>query len=131
MVILDKYIQTKITKYTQIELSRTLKISIGQINKTIKELENIGAIEIKPKSFELIDYKKLLLFWATKRNMTKDIIYKTHSNMTIKEIESTMPNKTIFTAYSGYRQLFNDAPSDYDKVCVYSDDFKYKTKISI
>lgn len=120
--IMSGCINAKKTNFTQRGLALDCNISLGYINKVIKELEEIGVLEIKSRYFQLIDAKKLLTFWATKRNLNQEIIYKTHCDLSIKQIESQIPNDVAFTAYSAYRLTFKDAPADYDKVYVYGTD---------
>ena len=38
-------------EFTQLELSRELKVSVGQVNKVTKALENAGAVAKKGKEF--------------------------------------------------------------------------------
>jgi hypothetical protein len=38
------------------------------------------------------------------------------------KIEGSMPSGAIFTAFSGYRLLFKEAPADYSEVYVYADE---------
>jgi len=118
--ILTGYFERKKTEFTQKEIATKYKISAGLVNKVTKELSGLGAISLSSKHFNLTDVKKLLVFWATKRNLSRDIVYSTHVNATAKEIESKMPTNTFFTAYTAYRLKYDDAPSDYDKVYVYA-----------
>ncbi|MFH1752514.1 MAG: hypothetical protein ABH821_06290 [archaeon] len=122
--VLESFFKEKKTIFTQKEIALKHQISIGLVNKTLKELEEIGAIERKPRNFQLIDAKKLSVYWATKRNLHKDIVYKTFFEGNVKEIEGLMPDKVVFTAYSGYRLLFDDTPADYNKVFVYGDSIR-------
>lgn len=122
--ILESYFKKKQILFTQSSIAKTCHVSIGLVNATVWQLEDLGVVRIKLRSFELQDAKKLLVFWATKRNLKKDLVYKTYFNGTVKEIESLMSNEAVFTAYSAYRLTYKDAPSDYDKVYVYSENLK-------
>ena len=70
--------------------------------------------------------KKILLYWAGKRDLSKDIIYSTYSPSPVTSIEAQMSTGAIFTTYSGYRLRFGEAPVDYDEVYVYADSREVK-----
>lgn len=116
--ILENFKKKKI--FFQNELSKNCNISIGLVNKTIKTLEQLGCIQIKQRGFIIINPKKILLYWASIRNLNKDIIYQTFSDKSIIEIEKSMP-QGIFTAYSGFKYKFKNIPSDYSEVFIYAD----------
>jgi predicted transcriptional regulator len=119
--ILDNTMQKKQASFTQLDLSKKLKFSLSTINNALKPLEEIGAIEKKPRSFIISDVRKALLFWASVRRLSKDIIYSTRSESSVQKIEGEMPAGVVFTAYSGYRLFFNEAPADYSEVYAYAD----------
>ena len=106
---------------TQLFLSKKFKFSLSTVNNALKPLEEIGAITKRQRGFEVVDIKKMLIYWASVRRLSKDILYKTNSNMKIMKIESSLPYGCIFTAFSAYRILYNDAPADYSEVYVYTD----------
>jgi len=118
--LLEKIIQDHINKTTQKQLSKDCAVSIGTVNYALKPLSQMGIIEKKQRSFKIINPKKLLLYWASKRNLTNEIIYAAFSKENTRKIELMMP-PCIFTAYSGYKHKFNDAPADYGEIYAYSD----------
>ncbi len=120
--VLYQAIEKKNRKLTQLELSRKLNISLSIVNKAIKNLSNIGSVEIHLKNFHVIDIKKILYYWASIRNLQRDIVYKTRVELPVIEIEKSMPNNIIFTAYSAYKFKFKDVPADYSEVYVYGDE---------
>lgn len=120
--ILYQAIEKKNRTSTQSSLAKNLNISLSIVNNAVKRLAEIGAIEIKPRLFYVIDIKKILYYWASVRNLQKDIIYSTRIEMPVKEIEKLMPNDIIFGAYSAYKFLFNDVPADYSEIYVYGDE---------
>jgi len=71
--IATDYLSGKNT-FTQKELSNRLGISISDINVSLKKLEEINAISIKPKYFNIIAIDRLLLYWATHRKLEKDLL---------------------------------------------------------
>ena len=91
------------------------------VNLIVAKLERLGTIEKKPLGFRVIDPKKILIYWASKRDLTKDVIYEASSPLSALEIEAQMPSGAIFTSYSGYRLKFGTTPVDYDEVYVYAD----------
>ena len=128
--ILEEAIENKSYKLTQKALSKELKISLSTVNHALKPLKNMGAIKINLKNFEIINIKKILYYWASIRNIGKDIIYKTRVDKSVKGIEQNMPNSVIFTAYSAYKFKFKDTPADYSEVYVYGnlEDIKKRFK---
>ncbi len=106
--------------FKQIALAGRCKTSIGNVHKALRPLEQMNCIEKKPMGFAVINPKKILLYWASARNLERDIIYKTHVRGTVHETEKGMP-PVIFTAYSGYKFRFNSTPSDYSEVLVYGE----------
>lgn len=103
--------------FTQLELSKICEVSLGLVNKTIKELKDIGAVDIGLRQFRVIDPAKLLFNWATKRNIKKDISASYSINLPITELEKELP--FILTAYSGWRLLSNSVPFDYNEIYCY------------
>ena len=109
-----------INRFTQKDLSERLHISISNVNKAIKRLEEINSVVISRRSFRIIAFDRILLYWATHRKLYNDIIYESFSNMNVIDTENSLPNGIAFTAYSGYKKLYNDVPADYDEVFVYA-----------
>lgn len=105
-------------RFQQKALSKKCKVSIGLVNKTIANLERAGAVQRAGRGFSVIDPNKILLEWATSRNLQKEAkgfcIRKTTG-----DIEKTMPACAIFTAFSGWRLLTKRTPADYREVYIY------------
>jgi len=118
--ILYQAIEKNNFSLTQSELSKKLDLSLSIVNLSIKKLSNIGAIKINQRSFNILDIKKILYFWASIRNLEKDVIFKTRIDLPAREIERNMPNIS-FTAYTSYKMKFNDVPADYSEIYVYAD----------
>jgi len=106
--------------FTQRELSDRLGISIGNVNKALKALEAINAVRIAHRSFSIIAIDRLLLYWASHRNLNNDIVYSAFSDMRISEIEASMPNGIAFTAYTAYKKIYKSTPADYGEVYAYA-----------
>lgn len=128
--ILYQSIEKKNKVLTQSFLAKTLKLSLSVVNKSVKTLEKIGAVEIRQRSLHIIDIKKILYFWASIRNLQKDIIYSTRINLPVIKIEKLMPDDIVFGAFSAYKFLFKDVPADYSEVYVYGDEISLKKRFS-
>ena len=113
------YIEGK-RSFTQLEISKDLGVSLSIVNGAVTGLEGINAVRVKPRSFEVVALDRLLLYWATHRNLKKDIVYQTRADMPTKGIEKGMPDGVAFTGYTAYRFLFNEAPADYSEVYLYA-----------
>lgn len=106
-------------KHTQKNLADYFGYSLSTINLAIKKVAAIGAVKMSGKFFVLSNPKKLLFYWATHRNLDKDIIYKTHSGLPISEIEGLIPPQSIMGGFSAAKKILGEAPSDYSKVFFY------------
>ncbi len=120
--ILYKMIEKKERKLTQSGLSKEFGISLSVVNLAVRRLNEIGAVKILQRSFNIIDARKIIYFWASIRNLKKDIIFNGRVEMSVREIERNMPANIIFSAYSAYKFRFKDVPADYSEVYVYADE---------
>ncbi|MEM0492574.1 MAG: winged helix-turn-helix transcriptional regulator [Candidatus Thermoplasmatota archaeon] len=118
--ILHLILEKNVRKTTQKQLSEDCKVSIGLVDYALKPLHQMGIIEIHNRYLNIINPKKLLLYWASILSLSSNIVYTTYVKESSRVIEQMMP-PCIFTAYSGYRYLFNDTPADYSEVYVYGD----------
>ncbi|MDP3027631.1 MAG: winged helix-turn-helix domain-containing protein [Nanoarchaeota archaeon] len=119
--MLYQAIECKNRRLTQLEISKKLKISLSTVNLAVKKLEKMGAVIIEKMGFRMIDLKKIIYYWASIRNLEKDIIYKTRLEMPVREIERNISD-VVFAAYSAYKFKFKDVPADYSEVYVYADE---------
>ncbi|MGI0141368.1 MAG: hypothetical protein ACREBF_01810 [Candidatus Micrarchaeales archaeon] len=106
--------------FTQLSLSKSLGLSLSTVNAAVVNLRDISAVRVKQRSFEVVAFDRLLLYWATHRLLKKDIIYQTRVDMPVREIERSMPQEIAFTGYTAYRLIFKEAPADYSEVYVYA-----------
>lgn len=120
--VLDGALEKKRYRFTQLELAKALKVSLSTINNAVKPLRRIGAIRVERRSFEVVNPRKILYYWASTRNLEKDVIYKTRVEIkgNVTGIEKRMPPSIVFAAYSAYKFRFDDAPADYSEVYIYS-----------
>ena len=125
--MLYQAIERKRRILTQADLARNLHVSLSTVNAAVKSLEKMGAVDIKPRALHIIDIKKILYYWASVRNLQKDVVYSTRVEKPVSEIEKSMPNEVVFAAYTAYKFLFNkDVPADYSEVYVYGDEYELK-----
>lgn len=104
-------------KFTQLDLSKKCDVSLGFVNKIIKRLEEIGAVDIQRRCFRIIDSSKIIFDWASKRKIKRDISEKYFIDMSITSIEKSLP--FIFTGYSAWKLLTNSVPIDYNEIYIY------------
>ena len=119
--ILSEALKKRQFIFTQKNLAETFNISTCTVFNALKAPRQLSAIEVTGRFFRLKSIEKLLLLWATHRNLGSDIIYATHVGKSAREIEGLMPPNVIFGAFSAYRFAHNEAPADYDQVYVYAD----------
>ncbi len=115
-------IENRQFKQTQLALAKKLGISISTVNNALAPLEAMGAIIKMPRGFRIVDLKKIILYWATRRNLKKDIVYQTRVELPIEQIERGLPSSIIYAAYTAYKFRFEDVPADYDEVYVYANE---------
>lgn len=109
-------------QFTQKELAEKFGFSLSTVFNALKIPRRIGAIETTGRFFRVRDAEKFLSLWATHRNLEKDILYTTSSDLTINNIEANMPPSVIFAAFSAYRFVYQEAPADYGVVYIYISD---------
>ena len=119
--ILFQAMEKKSKKMTQSGIAKALGISLSTVNNALAPLRSMGAVTIGLRGFEASDCKKMIYYWASIRNIQKDIIYSTRAENPVRQIESEMPDSIVFAAYSAYKLRFNDSPADYSEVYVYGE----------
>ncbi|MDO8537962.1 MAG: winged helix-turn-helix transcriptional regulator [archaeon] len=118
LVFLEIFLGAK----TQKEIAQKLHISLSTVNNALEPLSRIGAVEKRKFGLKIIDREKMLIYWASVRNIEKDIVYKTRINNSVIEIEKSVPAGIVFTAFSAFRLKFKEVPADYSEVYVYAND---------
>ncbi|MBI4174248.1 MAG: winged helix-turn-helix domain-containing protein [Candidatus Aenigmarchaeota archaeon] len=117
--ILEQALEKKRRRLTQAEIAKALGVSLSIVNVSIGHLRKMGAVRVKPRGFDVVDVRKILYFWASARNVRKDIVYSTRVDRPVGEIEKAMPPGVVYAAYTAYKMKFKDVPADYSEVYVY------------
>ena len=118
--LLYDLLEKKNARFTQLGLSRTLGISLCAVHYALSPLVKMGALRVFPRGFSVIDARKILLYWASIRTPSRDVVHKTRVDSPIAELERSLPPGVLFGAYSGYRFRFDDVPADYSEVYAYA-----------
>jgi hypothetical protein len=106
-------------RHTQKSLSERFGYSLSTVNLAIKSLAAVGGVRMSGKFFTVSDVKKILYYWATHRNLERDVIYKTCVEEPISEIEGMIPDGAIFACYTSAGEILKEPLSDYSKVYFY------------
>lgn len=120
--ILYEALQNGVFKHTQKDLADKFSYSLSTINLALAIPTNIGAIRKETRFFVLENPKKLLYYWASIRNLERDITYQTFFAEKITEIEGLMPQNVIYAGYTAAKKLLLESPADYSKAYIYADE---------
>jgi len=120
--LLYQAIEQKNNTFRQDHLAVKLECSVSTVNHALNPLRGLGIVHIGKRHSYLADGQRLLFYFATRRNLQKDIIYSTYSDLPVLEREGLMPAGVIATAYSACRMYFSISPADYDNIYFYSQD---------
>lgn len=108
-------------KFTQKETADLLHYSLSTVNYAISIPTDIGAIRKESKFFILENFEKLLYYWASVRNLSKDILYSTYLSGEIKDIQGQIPAESILAGYSAATFWLKEPAADYEKIYCYID----------
>ncbi len=117
--ILYEALTNKKFRFTQQELATKYSYSLSTAHHALVMPAAIGAVRKETKFFVLADPMKLLLYWASMRNLLHSIIYQTYSPLSVIEREGVVPGSAIYACYSAARKILIEPPSDYDTVYIY------------
>lgn len=119
--IAEKVLVNRREKIVERGIAKELSISPDTVSNAIAPLKRIGIVKMYRRHFEVIAFKKLLLYWAVNRKFEKDVVYETYVPIKgPKEIENYMPDEIAFTNFSGYCKNFRNDAADYSEVHVYA-----------
>lgn len=119
-IVYRELLESPDSRLSQLGLSERLGFSISTVNNALKPLVAMGAVKILSKGLRVTDREKLLLYWASVRDLAKDVVYSTRADLMPSEIEKGMPAGVVYTAYSAYKFRFESVPADYSEVYIYS-----------
>lgn len=119
--ILYEALEHKQFQFTQQELATRFSYSLSTVHHAIAVPSRIGAVRKESKFFVLEHYMKLLLYWASVRNLNRSIIYQTYSPLSVQEREGFIAPTAVYACYSAGRRILGEPPADYDQVYYYDD----------
>lgn len=117
--LLIRTIEKRTPAFGQQELAASLRLSSSTVNLALSPLRRMGAVTIGKRRSEVIDYEKILYHWANHRDISSDIVFSFHLDLSVREIEGRLPVGTIPTAYTAVRERFGEPPAEYGKVYCY------------
>ena len=118
----------------QQQISQSLNVSIGLVNKVISRLQGMGAVSKTGRRYSVTSFRKILIFWSSLRNLQRDILFSTRVLGSVREIERDLPDGSLLTAYTAFNYRFNEAPADYSEIWVYVQDemiFEFKNRFPL
>src|SRR3989338_5713466 len=118
--LLDRTIEKNNPEFTITELANKYSLSTSVVNHALIPIRELNIIKINKTSSQVTDWERLLFFWATRRNLKKDIIYSTFADLPNYDREGLMPPEVIPTGYTAFRIKFEKIPTDYNNVYFYS-----------
>lgn len=118
--LLDRVIEKRNPNFTITELAKKYSLSTSVVNHALIPLRDLNIVKINKTSSKVVDWERLLFFWATRRNLKKDIVYSTFSPLLVYDREGLMPPDVIPTAFTAFRYSLNKTPADYDHIYFYS-----------
>lgn len=101
---------------TEQEVAAKYNYSLSTVNYALGTPSKIGAIRKTSKFFVLEDFDKLLYYWASVRELEKDIVYATYYPGRSLTAESELPAGSIYGGHTAAKILLKEAPADYDKI---------------
>jgi len=118
--LLYQAIEQKEFRHTQAGLAQLFHFSTSTVNLALVKPTAIGAVRKSGKFFVVSDVLKLLYLSATIRNLDKDVLYRTHSTLSLPELEGLAPPNTIYGGYSAAKLILGEPPSDYSTLYLYT-----------
>ncbi len=110
--------------FTITELAKRFRLSTSVVSHALYPLKELQIVRVRKTRSVVLDVERLLMFWATRRNVRKEIVYQTYSPMSVFEREGLMPADVFPTAYSALRLYYQNTPADYETIYFYSDDIQ-------
>lgn len=118
--ILHSAVAEKKYRHTQKEIAEKYGFSLSTVHHALAVPEQLGAIRKEGKFFVLAAFRKLLYYWASVRQLERDIFHRATVHQPIQEIEGLALPGTLFAGYSAARFHLSEPPADYAKVYWYA-----------
>lgn len=106
-------------KYQQKQLAEHFGYSLSTVHHALEVPSKQGAVRKEGKFFVLQDWRKLLYYWASVRNLSKDEIAWAFLDVPVSERESLALSDSAFAAYSAAQRWLGEPPADFEKVYFY------------
>ena len=72
----------------QQQISQSLNVSIGLVNKVISRLQSMGAVSKTGRRYSVTSFRKILMFWSSLRNLQRDILYSTRVSDRLEKLNA-------------------------------------------
>lgn len=108
---------SKVSKSRQEELASRCRVSLGLVNKTVKKLEGVRAVEATKSGVRVLSPARILNLWATERKLDRDIV----SAFRLDPLEkgANLPRSATLTAFSGWCAIARRCPAEYSRIYFY------------
>lgn len=111
------------------QLSRELGMPVSTIHAALEKPRSIGAIRGSAAGIRVLDPKRLQRLWAARRDLVRDVTYRTRVPLVVEDIESQLPVGAIPTAFTAFVSLVGrNVVADYEQVVVYADARELKAR---
>lgn len=110
------------THFQQQKLAEALSISTSTVHHALRDLRRMGAVQVGGDGGVVIDPEKILMHWASHRDLSRDIVSIVTLPEPVLEVEGLLPPGSILGGYSAVRHWYGEAPADYTTVHVYHRD---------
>ncbi len=112
--------QDRRTSITQ--LSRELGMPASTIHAALERPRSIGAVRGTAAGIRVLDPRRLQRLWAARRDLARDVTYRTRVSLAVEEIETQLPQGAIPTAFTAFVAIVGrNVVADYEQVVVYAD----------
>lgn len=105
--------------FQQQKFASTLHMSVSTVHHAIGDLRRFGAVSVGGDGGNVTDIEKLLMHWASHRQLIKDVVATVPLALPVLEVEGLLPVGSILGGYSAVRHWYGEAPADYTSVYVY------------
>lgn len=117
--VLYNYLEKKEKTFTLQQVAQQLDIAISTVHHALRVPVQSGAIRKASRLFVLEDPKKLLYYWASVRNLERDMLARATTPGSVRELEGLALPGSIYAGYSAARFLLPEVPADYSTVYFY------------